>query len=158
MLSLLDIYILYSLAQRCSGPVSRIPPATFPARRVCLRNHGSSLTHRTGCLDRSSKWASLQICTNRRRLDVETVEEDLILVPSTVPRASPPALTLVLCLLSSLCLFLVTDEDTVKRYYAKFEEKFFQTCEKELAKINTFYSGTHIYCNPEHSFSQTQSS
>lgn len=35
----------------------------------------------------------------------------------------------------------VTDEDTVKRYYAKFEEKFFQTCEKELSKINTFYSG-----------------
>uniref|UniRef100_H2SVZ3 Xenotropic and polytropic retrovirus receptor 1b n=1 Tax=Takifugu rubripes TaxID=31033 RepID=H2SVZ3_TAKRU len=34
----------------------------------------------------------------------------------------------------------LTDEDTVKRYYAKFEEKFFQTCEKELAKINTFYS------------------
>ncbi|XP_054620079.1 xenotropic and polytropic retrovirus receptor 1 homolog isoform X2 [Dunckerocampus dactyliophorus] len=34
----------------------------------------------------------------------------------------------------------VTDDDTVKRYYAKFEEKFFQTCEKELAKINTFYS------------------
>ncbi|KAF4072693.1 hypothetical protein AMELA_G00265810 [Ameiurus melas] len=30
--------------------------------------------------------------------------------------------------------------DTVKRYYAKFEEKFFQTCEKELSKINTFYS------------------
>uniref|UniRef100_A0A3Q2YS14 Xenotropic and polytropic retrovirus receptor 1 homolog n=1 Tax=Hippocampus comes TaxID=109280 RepID=A0A3Q2YS14_HIPCM len=38
-------------------------------------------------------------------------------------------------------LFLpVTDEDTVKRYYAKFEERFFQTCEKELLKINTFYS------------------
>ncbi|KAM9480437.1 xenotropic and polytropic retrovirus receptor 1a isoform X1 [Oncorhynchus nerka] len=34
----------------------------------------------------------------------------------------------------------VTDEDTVKRYYAKFEEKFFQNCEKELLKINTFYS------------------
>ncbi|XP_048108483.1 xenotropic and polytropic retrovirus receptor 1a isoform X2 [Alosa alosa] len=34
----------------------------------------------------------------------------------------------------------VTDEDTVKRYYAKFEEKFFQNCEKELSKINTFYS------------------
>lgn len=41
--------------------------------------------------------------------------------------------------------FSVTDEDTVKRYYAKFEEKFFQTCEKELAKINTFYSGND--CN-----------
>lgn len=39
----------------------------------------------------------------------------------------------------------VTDEDTVKRYYAKFEEKFFQTCEKELAKINTFYSGNDHY-------------
>ncbi|KAK1801462.1 hypothetical protein P4O66_022724 [Electrophorus voltai] len=38
-----------------------------------------------------------------------------------------------------LCL-IVTDEDTVKRYFAKFEEKFFQTCEKELSKINTFYS------------------
>lgn len=41
-------------------------------------------------------------------------------------------------------LFLpVTDEDTVKRYYAKFEERFFQTCEKELLKINTFYSGNY---------------
>uniref|UniRef100_A0A452S9B1 Solute carrier family 53 member 1 n=1 Tax=Ursus americanus TaxID=9643 RepID=A0A452S9B1_URSAM len=37
-------------------------------------------------------------------------------------------------------LMIFTDEDTVKRYFAKFEEKFFQTCEKELAKINTFYS------------------
>uniref|UniRef100_A0A3B3UWF0 Xenotropic and polytropic retrovirus receptor 1-like n=1 Tax=Poecilia latipinna TaxID=48699 RepID=A0A3B3UWF0_9TELE len=35
---------------------------------------------------------------------------------------------------------LITDEDTVKRYYAKFEERFFQNCEKELLKINTFYS------------------
>ncbi|XP_071607475.1 solute carrier family 53 member 1 [Heliangelus exortis] len=33
-----------------------------------------------------------------------------------------------------------TDEDTVKRCFAKFEENFFQTCEKELAKINIFYS------------------
>ncbi|XP_030919167.1 xenotropic and polytropic retrovirus receptor 1 [Geospiza fortis] len=33
-----------------------------------------------------------------------------------------------------------TDEDTVKRCFATFEEKFFQTCEKELAKINIFYS------------------
>lgn len=42
---------------------------------------------------------------------------------------------------------VVTDEDTVKRYYAKFEEKFFQTCEKELAKINTFYSGNKCKYN-----------
>lgn len=40
-----------------------------------------------------------------------------------------------------LFLFVDTDEDTVKRCFATFEEKFFQTCEKELAKINIFYSG-----------------
>ncbi|KAG5847954.1 hypothetical protein ANANG_G00131760 [Anguilla anguilla] len=40
----------------------------------------------------------------------------------------------------------VTDEDTVKRYYARFEEKFFQSCEKELAKINTFYSEKLAEC------------
>lgn len=45
------------------------------------------------------------------------------------------------CVIIVSLYFSVTDEDTVKRYYAKFEEKFFQTCEKELAKINTFYSG-----------------
>ncbi|CAM9577383.1 unnamed protein product [Lampetra planeri] len=33
-----------------------------------------------------------------------------------------------------------TDEATIRRYFAKVEEKFFQTCEKELSKINTFYS------------------
>lgn len=40
-----------------------------------------------------------------------------------------------------LFCFVDTDEDTVKRCFATFEEKFFQTCEKELAKINIFYSG-----------------
>lgn len=44
-----------------------------------------------------------------------------------------------------LFLLPVTDEDTVKRYYAKFEERFFQTCEKELLKINTFYSGVQPF-------------
>lgn len=47
-----------------------------------------------------------------------------------------------------LLFVTVTDEDTVKRYYAKFEEMFFQTCEKELAKINTFYSGTDSFETP----------
>lgn len=50
----------------------------------------------------------------------------------------------LICVFPVLCFSAVTDEDTVKRYYAKFEERFFQTCEKELLKINTFYSG--IYC------------
>ena len=44
---------------------------------------------------------------------------------------------------SSFLFSPVTDDDTVKRYYAKFEERFFQTCEKELLKINTFYSGMY---------------
>lgn len=52
-----------------------------------------------------------------------------------------------LCPFSSSHLHLllppVADEDTVKRYFAKFEERFFQTCEKELLKINTFYSGIY---------------
>lgn len=42
--------------------------------------------------------------------------------------------------------FIDTDEDTVKRCFATFEEKFFQTCEKELAKINIFYSGKVLIC------------
>lgn len=33
------------------------------------------------------------------------------------------------------------DADSLSRYYAKFDEKFFSFCDKELAKINTFYSG-----------------
>jgi xenotropic and polytropic retrovirus receptor 1 len=33
------------------------------------------------------------------------------------------------------------DPDSLSRYYAKFDEKFFSFCDKELAKINTFYSG-----------------
>lgn len=34
----------------------------------------------------------------------------------------------------------------MKRCFATFEEKFFQTCEKELAKINIFYSGMVLIC------------
>lgn len=34
----------------------------------------------------------------------------------------------------------------MKRCFATFEEKFFQTCEKELAKINIFYSGKVLIC------------
>ncbi|GAB6031448.1 hypothetical protein CHUAL_009219 [Chamberlinius hualienensis] len=34
----------------------------------------------------------------------------------------------------------VVEQNIVTRYFANFEETFFQFCEKELAKINTFYS------------------
>ncbi|XP_039267129.2 xenotropic and polytropic retrovirus receptor 1 homolog [Styela clava] len=34
----------------------------------------------------------------------------------------------------------ITEEATVQRYYARFEEKFFAICDKELTKVNTFYA------------------
>ena len=37
--------------------------------------------------------------------------------------------------------FTVTDESTIQRFFARFDEKFFQFCEKELTKINTFFLG-----------------
>ncbi|KAH3708750.1 hypothetical protein DPMN_068209, partial [Dreissena polymorpha] len=33
----------------------------------------------------------------------------------------------------------VTDESIIQRYFARFDENFFQYCDKELAKINTFF-------------------
>lgn len=35
----------------------------------------------------------------------------------------------------------LVDADVLARYYATFDEQFFHYCDKELAKINTFYSG-----------------
>lgn len=35
----------------------------------------------------------------------------------------------------------VTEEEMITRYYARFDEQFFRVCDKELAKINTFFSG-----------------
>lgn len=37
----------------------------------------------------------------------------------------------------------VTDQSTIQRYFARFDERFFQYCDKELAKINTFFSGNN---------------
>lgn len=34
----------------------------------------------------------------------------------------------------------LADPEVVSRYFAKFDEEFFHYCDKELAKINTFYS------------------
>lgn len=38
------------------------------------------------------------------------------------------------------CAELV-DADVLARYYATFDEQFFHYCDRELTKINTFYSG-----------------
>lgn len=38
----------------------------------------------------------------------------------------------------------VTEADVITRYYARFDEQFFRVCDKELAKINTFFSGLYI--------------
>jgi len=34
----------------------------------------------------------------------------------------------------------VVGEEVLRRYYARFDENFFVQCEKELTKINTFFS------------------
>lgn len=34
------------------------------------------------------------------------------------------------------------DQDTLARYFTAFDEQFFSFCDRELKKINTFYSGT----------------
>lgn len=39
------------------------------------------------------------------------------------------------------------DADVLARYYATFDEQFFHYCDKELAKINTFYSGEWSQCD-----------
>lgn len=39
----------------------------------------------------------------------------------------------------------LVEPDVVTRYLAKFDEEFLHYCDKELAKINTFYSGTVCY-------------
>lgn len=39
----------------------------------------------------------------------------------------------------------LVDADVLARYYATFDEQFFHYCDKELAKINTFYSGEWVH-------------
>ncbi|CAG2191037.1 PHO1 [Mytilus edulis] len=38
----------------------------------------------------------------------------------------------------------VADASTLQRYYARFDERFFQFCDKELSKINTFFYGKFL--------------
>lgn len=40
----------------------------------------------------------------------------------------------------------ITEESAIVRYYGRFDEQFFRVCDKELAKINTFFSGNY-FCN-----------
>lgn len=37
----------------------------------------------------------------------------------------------------------LVEPDYLARYFSTFDEQFFHYCDKELAKINTFYSGWH---------------
>lgn len=39
----------------------------------------------------------------------------------------------------------VVEPEVIARYWAKFDEQFFTYCDKELAMINTFYSGRFNY-------------
>ncbi len=38
----------------------------------------------------------------------------------------------------------VVEPAVVRAYFSQFDEKFFHYCDKELAKINTFFSGNLI--------------
>jgi len=44
----------------------------------------------------------------------------------------------------------VTDYGIIQRYFARFDENFFQFCDKELAKINTFFYGSVKFVNYLH--------
>lgn len=56
----------------------------------------------------------------------------------------------------------LVEPDIHTRYFATFDEQFFHYCDKELTKINTFYSGLYaldnsfrrqpIVIDPVHSF------
>ena len=39
----------------------------------------------------------------------------------------------------------VVEPEVIARYFAKFDEQFFTYCDKELAMINTFYSGNYSF-------------
>ncbi len=41
----------------------------------------------------------------------------------------------------------VTDNEQIQRYFARFDETFFVYCDKELLKINTFFSGKLLIVN-----------
>jgi len=36
-----------------------------------------------------------------------------------------------------------SEAHVLESYFSKFDEKFFHYCDKELTKINTFYSGNY---------------
>jgi len=40
-------------------------------------------------------------------------------------------------------VFIVTPDDIIQQHFARFDEKFFHYCDKELLKINTFFSGRY---------------
>lgn len=39
----------------------------------------------------------------------------------------------------------VVEPDVLTRYFTTFDEQFFHYCDKELTKINTFYSGKYKF-------------
>lgn len=101
------------------------------------------LTSFTEGFDMTSSFSSLHHNINYA-LSLPITSEAYILKNPSLGRDYKVQLITTLLFFTSPFPSPVTDEDTVKRYYAKFEERFFQTCEKELLKINTFYSGIYF--------------
>jgi len=40
--------------------------------------------------------------------------------------------------------FAASDTDAILAFFARFDESFFHYCDKELCKINTFFSGNEL--------------
>jgi len=49
-----------------------------------------------------------------------------------------------------VCYFiLVASDELLQQHFARFDESFFLYCDKELLKINTFFSGKVLLLNSE---------
>jgi len=44
----------------------------------------------------------------------------------------------------SCYVFAASDTDAILAFFARFDESFFHYCDKELCKINTFFSGNEL--------------
>lgn len=40
----------------------------------------------------------------------------------------------------------LVEPSVLRAYFSQFDEKFFHYCDKELTKINTFFSGKFLFC------------
>ncbi|KAI1236488.1 hypothetical protein IHE44_0014736 [Lamprotornis superbus] len=142
--SVINLFVLNAVCQDISSMYSVVAesePRSFMGSAVGVSHRSALISLETEELEEQSQKQPFYPPPNRRALNTITPEQGWN-DPSGLLWEPKPCH-------SRVCLLLIlgsnhraanTDEDTVKRCFATFEEKFFQTCEKELAKINIFYS------------------